>query len=160
MAEMKLVNNNNNNNNIVNNNNNNNSTRQKKNQIDLSQEELFDLQCLIKANDISHATQCEFHQGQFLAFVSGSSDLGLYYLRDSSPPIIKRVPWFQGLRKKITCLCFDPLGYWLLIASVDGSLFILPARNLVENCHSQEQKWTTRDITSFSSLNAQNNYAR
>ncbi|XP_014210897.1 uncharacterized protein LOC106641130 [Copidosoma floridanum] len=141
MAEMKLLN-------------------KQQNGVDLSQEGVFDIRCLIKASDINYAAQSEFHQGQFLAFVSGASDLGLYYLKDSCQPVIKRVPWFQSVRKKIACLCFDPQGCWLLVASVDGSLFIVPARTLVDDYHPQDQKWTTQDITSFSSLNAQNNYAR
>ena len=141
MAEMKLIN--------------------KQNGVDLSQENLFELQCLIKANNIHHAARSEFHHRQFLAFVSGASDLGLYYLKDSTClPVIKKVPWFQSSRKKIACLCFDPSGSWLLVASVDGSLYIVPAKTLVDDFYPTDQKWTTKDITSFSSLNAQNSYSR
>ncbi|XP_031777146.1 uncharacterized protein LOC100677930 isoform X2 [Nasonia vitripennis] len=133
----------------------------KQNGVDLSQEGLFELQCMIKANDIHHAACREFRHGQFLAFVSGASDLGLYYLKDSSSlPVIKKIPWFQSSRKKIACLCFDPLGSWLLIATIDGSLYIVPAKTLVDEFYPTEQKWTTKDVTSYSSLNAQNSYSR
>ncbi|XP_058799619.1 uncharacterized protein LOC131669061 isoform X2 [Phymastichus coffea] len=129
--------------------------------VDLSQENLFELQCLIKASDVHHAARNEYQQRQFLAFVSSASDLGLYYLRDSSSlPIIKKVPWFQSSRKKIACLCFDPSGSWLLIASIDGSLYIVPAKTLVDESYPVDQKWTTQDVTSFSSLNVQNSYSR
>lgn len=129
--------------------------------VDLSQENLFELQCLIKASDIHHAARNEYQQRQFLAFVSGTSDLGLYYLRDSSSlPVIKKIPWFQSSRKKIACLCFDPTGSWLLIAAIDGSLYIVPAKTLVDESYPADQKWTTQDVTSFSSLNVQNSYSR
>lgn len=129
--------------------------------VDLSQENLFELHCLVRANDIHHAVQSDYQQKQFLAFVSGASDLGLYYLKDyTSLPVIKKVPWFQSSRKKIACLCFDPQGSWLLVASIDGSLYIVPAKTLVDECYPSEQKWTTKDVTSFSALNAQNSYSR
>lgn len=129
--------------------------------VDLTQESLFELQCIIKANDIQHAAKNEHRHKQFLAFVYGSSDLGLYYLKDSSSlPIIKRIPWFQSSQKKIACLCFDPQGSWLLIASADSSLYMVPAKTLVDEYYSTDQKWTTKDITSFSSFNPQNAYSR
>jgi WD40 repeat protein len=129
--------------------------------VDLSQECLFELKCLIKANNIHHAAQSEIYQKRFLAFAYGSSDLGLYYLRDSvSLPIIKKVPWFQNSRKKIACLCFDPFGSWLLVASIDGSFYIIPVKTLINETYSSDQKWTTKDITTYSSLNAQNSFAR
>lgn len=141
MAEMKITN--------------------KQNIVDLSQENLFELQCIIKANDIHHAAKNEYRHKQFLAFVYGSSDLGLYYLKDlSSLPIIKRIPWFQNSQKKISCLCFDPDGSWLLIASTDTSLYIVPAKTLVDEYYTTDQKWTTKDITSFASLNPQNSHSR
>ncbi|XP_011499761.1 PREDICTED: uncharacterized protein LOC105363708 [Ceratosolen solmsi marchali] len=133
----------------------------KQSTVDLSQECLFELKCLIKANNIHHATQCEIYHKRFLAFACDSSDLGLYYLRDSlSLPVIKKIPWFQNSRKKIACLCFDPLGSWLLIASIDGSFYIIPAKTLINEVYPSDQKWTTKDITTYSSLNAQNSFAR
>ena len=133
----------------------------KHNAVDLSQENLFELQCLIKADDIQHAATNENFQKYFVAFVSNSSDLGLYYLKDASAlPVIKKVPWFQCSRKKIACLCFDPQGLWLLTATIDGSLYIIPVKTYVDECYAADQKWTTKDITSFSAVNAQNTYAR
>ncbi|KAJ8687906.1 hypothetical protein QAD02_023701, partial [Eretmocerus hayati] len=131
------------------------------NAIDLSLENLFELRCLIKASSVLHAAQNESHQRQILAFVTSASDIGLYYLRNSSSiPIIKKISWFQSSRKKISCFCFDPEGSWLLVACIDGSLYLVPARALVDDFHSNEQNWTMEDVTSFSCVNAQNSFSR
>ncbi|XP_033222191.1 uncharacterized protein LOC117176193 isoform X2 [Belonocnema kinseyi] len=125
--------------------------------INLIDENLFKLQCIIKASDIRLCARHESSGKELLAFTIGTLDLGLYYLADTSqPPVIKNVPWFQGSCKAITALCFDPSGYGLLIACVDGSLHIIPAGGLVDTKRKTPQKWkNVDDIVSFPSLNSQ-----
>ncbi|XP_014238652.1 uncharacterized protein LOC106660234 [Trichogramma pretiosum] len=133
----------------------------RRNSLDLCQENLFNLQCLVKANDIRYATAIENHEKQLVAFAIGPTDLGIYYLREApSKPIIKRVPWFQCMRKKIACLCFDPSGSWLLVGSIDGSVYIVPVKTVIDEPYAPDQKWTTQDVTSFLSVNSQNSYGR
>ena len=92
-------------------------------------ENLFELQCLINADDNQHAATNENFLEYFVAFVSNSSDLGLYYVKDTSAlPVIKKVPWFQCLKKKLACLCFDLEDLWLLTTTIDGSLYIIPVK--------------------------------
>ncbi|XP_046477721.1 uncharacterized protein ca [Neodiprion pinetum] len=129
--------------------------------INLLDENLFELRCLLKAGEISHSARSEIGRKQLLAFTTGNADLVLHYQPDvDCPPIVKRIPWFQGSYKRISALCFDPSGSWLLTASIDGSLYIVPALALVDENTSLDHRWATNDVTSFSSLNTQSSYAR
>lgn len=129
--------------------------------INLLDENLFELRCLIKAGEIRNSARCEIGRKQLLAFTTGNTDLVLHYQRDvNCLPIVKRIPWFQGSHKRISALCFDPSGSWLLTASIDGSLYIVPALALVDKNSTIDNRWATNDITSFSSLSTQSSYAR
>ncbi|XP_076160766.1 RCC1 and BTB domain containing protein claret isoform X2 [Ptiloglossa arizonensis] len=125
------------------------------------EENLFKLQCLIKATEIQHSAQCEYEKKLFLAFTTGNAEIFLYYKKDSiCAPIIKRIPWFQGSHKQISALCFHSVGSWLLASSVDGSVYIIPALCLVdENCDI-DQRWTSDDITSFPSISLQSSHSK
>lgn len=129
--------------------------------INLMNENLFELRCLVSAGEIRYSARCEIGRKQLLAFTTGHTDLVLHYQKDvNCAPIVKRIPWFQGSHKRISALCFDPSGSWLLTASIDGSLYIVPALALVDENSSIDHRWATNDITSFSSLNTQSSYAR
>lgn len=126
--------------------------------INLIEENLFKLHCLIKANEINLCTRHEYQGKELLAFTTGKVNLCLYYLFDVSlPPIIKYIPWFLSPSKTISSICFDPSGYWLLVASQDGSLHIVAAASLVDSKRkTNQQKWKDADdIISLTSLNSQ-----
>lgn len=126
--------------------------------INLIEENLFKLQCIIKANGIHYSTRHEYQGKELLAFTVGKLNLCLYYLFDvCQPPIIKNIPWFLSPSKTISALCFDPSGYWLLIASQDSSLHIVAAAGLVDSKRkTNQQKWKDADdIISLTSLNSQ-----
>ncbi|XP_012270806.1 uncharacterized protein LOC105694570 [Orussus abietinus] len=128
---------------------------------DFIEEGLFELQCLIKATGICLSAFCELHGRKLLAFTTENTDLILHYRREAkSPSILKRVLWFQNLRKTITALCFDPSGSWLLAASIDGSLHIIPALALVDESLIIDHRWAINDITSLADVNSQSSYSR
>ncbi|PSN32070.1 hypothetical protein C0J52_16221 [Blattella germanica] len=83
---------------------------------------LFQLTCIVSANDIRLSARTEVGQRQLLALVMGSGDLTFYYLsgEPGQLPIMRRVPWFADANKKITALCFDPSGCWLLVTGTDS----------------------------------------
>ncbi|XP_034188520.2 RCC1 and BTB domain containing protein claret [Osmia lignaria lignaria] len=127
----------------------------------LSEERLFKLQCLIKATEIQHSAQCEYGNKLFLALTTGNAEIFLYYKKDStSAPIIKRIPWFQGSHKQISALCFHSVGSWLLSASVDGSVYIIPALCWVDESYDRDRRWTSDDITSFPSISSQSSHSK
>lgn len=127
----------------------------------LNEESLFKLQCLIKATEIQQSAQCEHGKKLFLAFTTGNAEIFLYYKKDSiSTPIIKRIPWFQGSHKQISALCFHSLGSWLLCASIDGSVYIIPALCLIEENCDLDKRWTSNDITSFPSISSQSSHSK
>ncbi|XP_076673695.1 RCC1 and BTB domain containing protein claret [Andrena cerasifolii] len=126
-----------------------------------TEQNLFKLQCLIKATEIQHSAQCEYGRKLFLAFTTGNSEILLYYKKDSAcGPISKRIPWFQGSHKQISALCFHPVGSWLLSASIDGSVYIIPALCLVDDNCEVDRRWTSDDITSFPSISSQSSHSK
>ncbi|CAK9809769.1 X-linked retinitis pigmentosa GTPase regulator homolog [Anthophora plagiata] len=126
-----------------------------------TEDSLFKLQCLIRATEIQHSAQCEYGKSLFLALTTGNAEIFLYYKKDSvSAPIIKRIPWFQGSHKQISALCFHFLGTWLLSASVDGSVYIIPALCFVDENSEKDIRWTSDDITSFPSISSQSTHSK
>ncbi|KYN06247.1 X-linked retinitis pigmentosa GTPase regulator like protein, partial [Cyphomyrmex costatus] len=119
-------------------------------------ENLFKLQCLIKTTKIQHSVQCKLERKLFFALATNNAEIILYYKRESSClPVVKKIPWFQGLHKQIAAFCFDLSGTWLLCVTLDGSLYVLPALILVgENCVI-DKRWKTDDATCISFVNSQ-----
>ncbi|XP_015122188.1 uncharacterized protein LOC107044705 [Diachasma alloeum] len=129
--------------------------------IDLSEENLFELRCLIKASGIIHSARCEVGRRQLLAFTTRRTDVGIYYHSDIHQlPVIKRIPWYRAPSRGISALCFDPTGTWLLAASADGSLHILPALALVDDSQVVDHKWSTKDVTPIPIIDLQSSYSR
>ncbi|XP_076231996.1 RCC1 and BTB domain containing protein claret [Calliopsis andreniformis] len=125
------------------------------------EDNLFKLQCLIKATEIQHSAVCEHGKKLFLAFTTGNAEIFLYYKKDSTcAPVIKRIPWFQGSHKQITALCFHSVGSWLLSTSIDGSIYIIPALCLVDEHCEIDRRWTSDDITSFPSISSQTSHSK
>ncbi|KAJ9601760.1 hypothetical protein L9F63_000052, partial [Diploptera punctata] len=79
---------------------------------------IFQMTCLISANDIRLSARSEVGQRQLLALVMGCGDITFYYLSGETGqlPVMRRVPWFADSNKRIMALCFDPSGCWLLVA--------------------------------------------
>ncbi|XP_066992544.2 uncharacterized protein ca [Anabrus simplex] len=114
-------------------------------------QQLFELQTLFTAKNINLSARSEVGRRQLLAFVTGSGDLSLHYLSDKTgeQPIMKLVPWYTDSSRRITCMCFDPSGTWLLIAGYDSSLFIIPALAIVDSSAVLDHRWSTTDVTPF-----------
>ncbi|XP_021913956.1 uncharacterized protein LOC110827029 isoform X3 [Zootermopsis nevadensis] len=114
---------------------------------------LFQLTCLVSAKDIQLSARSEVGSRQLLALVMGSGDIVFYYLSGETDqlPVMRQVPWFVDSSKRITALCFDPSGSWLLITGDDGSIFIVPALALVDPNAVLDRRWSTTDVTSFPS---------
>lgn len=56
--------------------------------------------------------------------------------------MLRQLPWYGHPSKKIVALCFDPSGSWLLIATKDATLYILPALRFVVGIDHQRTKVT------------------
>jgi len=50
--------------------------------------------------------------------LSSSGDITIYCLSGemSQRPVMRWIPWFADSNRRITALCFDPSGSWLLVA--------------------------------------------
>lgn len=122
----------------------------------IASENLFKLQCLITTTEIQHSVQCKLGRKLFFALATSNADIILYFKKGSScSPIIKRIPWFQGLHKQIAAFCFDPSGVWLLCITLDGSMYILPALTLVSENNITDKRWKTNDLTYIPFVNSQ-----
>ncbi|KAK0180736.1 hypothetical protein PV327_003090 [Microctonus hyperodae] len=130
--------------------------------LNLIEENLFDLKCLIKITGIDHCAQCELDDRQLLAFTTKQTDIGILYQLNNANhcPIIKRIPWYQTQSRKISALCFDPTGSWLLIVTIEGSIYILPISPIVNQHHVSDPKWLINDLTPISTINHQSSYSR
>ncbi|XP_011864617.1 PREDICTED: uncharacterized protein LOC105560272 isoform X2 [Vollenhovia emeryi] len=122
---------------------------------------LFKLQCLIKATGIQHSVQCKLQGKLFLALATDSAQVILYFKRESSClPVVKKIPWFQGPHKQIAAFCFDSSGTWLLCVTFDGSLYMLPALILVGESCVVDKRWKTDDATHVPFVNSQLSHFR
>lgn len=127
----------------------------------IASENLFKLQCLIKTTEIQHSVQCKLGRKLFFALATSNADIILYFKKGSSClPVIKRIPWFQGLHKQIAAFCFDPSGTWLLCITLDGSMYILPALTLVGENNIIDKRWKPNDLTHIPFINPQLSHFR
>lgn len=130
--------------------------------INLIENNLLELRCLIKTTGICHSARCEIGRGGYLlAFTTKHKSIGFLYQSDiNGTPIIKRIPWFHESHRAITAFCFDPTGSWLLTASVDGTLFIVPSLILMDDRHVTNDKWSINDITRIILVDQEFSYSR
>ncbi|XP_057334647.1 uncharacterized protein LOC130673595 [Microplitis mediator] len=129
--------------------------------INLMNDELFELKCLIKASGINQSAYCEIGRRQLLAFSTHHTDIGLFYQSDvNKQPVVKRIPWYRAPNRGIAALCFDPTGSWLLTATVDGSLYIIPVVALLDDRQTIDHKWSVNDATQLSIADHQSSYSK
>nr|CAD7267892.1 unnamed protein product [Timema shepardi] len=81
----------------------------------------------------------------------GSGDITFHYQTGelNQFPVMKLVPWFLDVNKKICAICFSPDANWLVVIAHDGSIHIVPALPLVDTTASFDHRWSISDITSF-----------
>ncbi|KAJ8969559.1 hypothetical protein NQ317_016591 [Molorchus minor] len=112
-------------------------------------ENIFGLIPLIQNINIKLCARCENGVKQILALITSDEDVVLHYTYGELSPVIKRVPWFTDGQKQIQAICFDPSATWLLVVTVDCSLYIIPALSLVDKRQKIDCKWSLNDVTHF-----------
>ncbi|XP_019873194.2 uncharacterized protein LOC109601394 [Aethina tumida] len=110
---------------------------------------IFELQCILQNINIRLCARIESGVKQLLAIITSDGEVVLHYTYGEMVPIVKRVPWFSDRNKVIQAVCFDPSATWLLVISVDGSLYIIPALSLVDKKQKIDCKWSLNDVTHF-----------
>ena len=58
-------------------------------------------------------------------YMSISGTVLLWHQSFGGTPIVKQLPWLQ--REQIESMCHDPSGVWLLCASRNNKLYVVPA---------------------------------
>ncbi|XP_018572762.1 uncharacterized protein LOC108912084 isoform X2 [Anoplophora glabripennis] len=112
-------------------------------------QDIFEIVPLIQNINVKLCARCENGVKQILALITGDGDIVLHYTYGELTPVLKRVPWFTDNHKLIQAICFDPSATWLLVVSIDCSLYIIPALNLVDKRQKIDCKWSLNDITHF-----------
>ncbi|XP_028138515.1 uncharacterized protein LOC114332924 [Diabrotica virgifera virgifera] len=114
-----------------------------------SAHDIFEIKPLVENINIKLCARRENGVKQLLALLTSEGDVVLYYTYGELTPVLRRIPWFNDSFKQIEALCFDPSATWLLVVSLDCSLYIIPALSLVDKKQKIDCKWSLTDITHF-----------
>nr|XP_015840194.1 PREDICTED: uncharacterized protein LOC103312885 [Tribolium castaneum] len=112
-------------------------------------QDVFTLKCILNNIKIRLCSRIESGVKQLLALITSDNDVVLHYTYGELSPVIKRVPWLSDSNKVIQAICFDPTATWLLVVSIDGSLYIIPALSLTDKKQKIDCKWSLNDVTHF-----------
>lgn len=107
------------------------------------------MKCLIANVDVRFCARVENGVKQLIALITENGDIVLHYTFGDLPAVLKHIPWLQEMAKTIQALCFDTTGTWLLVVTLDGSLYIIPALSLVDKKQKVDCKWSVNDVTHF-----------
>ncbi|GIY76864.1 hypothetical protein CDAR_513182 [Caerostris darwini] len=64
-----------------------------------------------------------------------------------SAPVIRQLCWFNTPEKEIKALSFDSSGMWLLTATQDATLYIIPISSIVESTVKTPASWKADNLT-------------
>lgn len=112
-------------------------------------QDIFEIKPLLENISIKLCARCENGVKQILALITSEGDVVLHYTYGELTPVLKRIPWFNDSFKQLEALCFDPSATWLLVVSLDCSLYIIPALSLVDRKQKIDCKWSLTDLTHF-----------
>ncbi|CAG9819004.1 unnamed protein product [Phaedon cochleariae] len=112
-------------------------------------QDIFQIKPLLQNIEIKLCSRSESGVKQILALVTSDGNLVLHYTYGELSPVLKIVPWYSDNHKQIEGICFDPSASWLLVISIDCSLYIIPALNLVDRKQKIDCKWSLNDVTYF-----------
>lgn len=117
--------------------------------------EVFEIQSFMCANNFKLCSYSGYEGSDLFALVLGSGELLFYKLSfDLKGPSVKWIPWFDDSSKKINAITFQSSSAaWLLVASYDCSLHIIPVLSVIQNSKPLSfgiAEWTISDITSLS----------
>ncbi|KAI5753838.1 hypothetical protein M8J77_003717 [Diaphorina citri] len=116
--------------------------------------EVFQIQSFMCANNIKLCSYSHYQGNDLFALVLGSGEL-LFYKFNFDPvgPLVKWIPWFDDSSKKINAITFQSSSAsWLLVASYDCSLHIIPVLSIIQNSEPSQSNvaWSLNDITTLS----------
>jgi hypothetical protein len=77
---------------------------------------------------------------QFLAISCSNDHLFLRYSEAGAAPLVRLMSWYNDPSKRIVSMDFSPHATWLMLVSSNGSVFLLPVRNLV--CGRASSGWS------------------
>ncbi|RXG50709.1 Ultraviolet-B receptor UVR8 [Armadillidium vulgare] len=110
---------------------------------------IFEVVCVaggLTGGEFITAVSTSFHKTSITAIASSSGDVFLYCQEDGKS-FIKVIPWSSDENPKPSALAFDPTSEWLLIATENGSIFIVPiGKHLKTRNDSSDCKFSTNDL--------------
>ncbi|XP_062616739.1 uncharacterized protein LOC134278436 [Saccostrea cucullata] len=87
----------------------------------------------------------EAGEDNLLALYTTNGYLLLRYASSGKVPAYRQLVWPQ--EKPICTMCFDPTVCWLLVVTEDATLFIIPARSILDKSARVNQIWSLDDVT-------------
>nr|XP_022297301.1 uncharacterized protein LOC111106775 isoform X2 [Crassostrea virginica] len=87
----------------------------------------------------------EAGEDNLLALYSTNGYLLLRYASSGKSPTYQQLTWPK--EKPICSMCFDPTVTWLLIVTEDATIFIIPARSILDKSARVDQIWSLDDVT-------------
>uniref|UniRef100_T1IUI1 Uncharacterized protein n=1 Tax=Strigamia maritima TaxID=126957 RepID=T1IUI1_STRMM len=110
----------------------------------------------MKQKDVSRITNyawTDVSGRSILALIISNGYILLYYTaRDRAKPVLRQIAWCENYSNRITALCFDPTGSWLVCAAKDAALFIIPALSLLDATVKVDHLWALDDVTKIEML--------
>ncbi|KAK3101004.1 hypothetical protein FSP39_000154 [Pinctada imbricata] len=98
-----------------------------------------------KSHHITHYALREAGEVNILAVSCNNGFVLLRYSSGTKDAIVQQVPWPQD--RVISTLCIDPTVTWLLVITEECSLFIVPARSVLDPDAKVNQLWRVDDVT-------------
>ncbi|BES90514.1 Regulator of chromosome condensation (RCC1) repeat [Nesidiocoris tenuis] len=107
----------------------------------------FEKKQIVAADDIVLLCSASTQTKEMLAIVVKSGDLILYGLNHGeSKPVVRWIPWYDDVEKKISTLAYNPDGgESLLLACYDQNFYIVPALALLNTSTADEGSSAAQD---------------
>lgn len=99
----------------------------------------------LRGNHFTTATTSTTPRAITAALATNGGDIIIFTHRDEESST-KRIPWTTEENRKPVALAFSPTAEWLLVASEDGTLFVVPLGSRLDPGVSHDHRFKTDDV--------------
>ncbi|XP_053656364.1 uncharacterized protein ca isoform X2 [Cherax quadricarinatus] len=99
----------------------------------------------LRGNHFTTATTSTTPRAITTALATSGGDIIIFSHRDGESAT-RRIPWTSEENRKPVALAFSPTAEWLVVASEDGTLFIVPLGSRLDPDISQDHRFKTDDV--------------
>ncbi|XP_045605152.1 uncharacterized protein ca isoform X2 [Procambarus clarkii] len=99
----------------------------------------------LRGNHFTTATTSTTPRAITTALATSGGDIIIFSHRDGESTT-RRIPWTTDENRKPVALAFSPSAEWLLVASEDGTLFVVPIGSRLDPGICQDHRFKTDDV--------------